>query len=409
MLKKVLYIIFVSLLIISTIAIYIYNRDPTNTGYQDINKEQPYHYNGKQFAGSHTCIPCHESIYKTHTATAHFNTSGLANDKNLFGSFNQQQDRINLAGSQVKLVEELETYYQITKTYDGKILDKSKIDIVIGSGVKGQSHLTFKGDSLYQLQASYFRLTDGWVNSPGFPNQQFQRPVMDNCIKCHVTFAKNENFSGTTNVYDRESFIYGIDCERCHGPAQEHVDFRMENIKTISSDPIVQIGNLPRDRQNDICAQCHAGLRSNQVKDNPFSFVAGENLEKFSRNYNTRRPQYELDVHGNQYGLLKSSACYKNSPIMSCTTCHNSHLNQRGRAEAFNTKCMECHNEIDHLYTEPREISSTQYDDCIKCHMPLFPSKTMNVSIPGESETKAIEIRTHLIGIYIDRVFQKND
>ncbi len=376
-----------------------------DSGYQKLNEVQPFHYNGKQFAGSQSCIPCHESIYKTHTATAHFNTSARANGENLQGSFNGEQDRINLVGSQVKLVAESEDYFQVTKSYPGKILDKSKIDVVIGSGVKGQSHLTFKGDSLYQLQVSYFKLTNGWVNSPGFPNQRFQRPVMDNCIKCHVTFAKNEDVSGMSNVYDKDSFIYGVDCERCHGPSQEHVDFRKGNLKLNTADPIVQIDTLSRNLRDNICAQCHAGLRANQLK-NPFSYVVGEKLEEYSKNYNTRKPEYELDVHGNQYGLLKSSACYKNSPTMSCTTCHDSHLNQREQENVFNGKCMECHKAVQHPHETEMKSSTAQYDNCIKCHMPVFPSKTMNVSLPNTNQEKAIDIRTHLIGIYIDKVYQ---
>jgi len=39
-------------------------------------------YNGLEYAGSQTCITCHEDIYNQHLKTAHFNTSQLAqNDR----------------------------------------------------------------------------------------------------------------------------------------------------------------------------------------------------------------------------------------------------------------------------------------------------------------------------------------
>lgn len=312
--------------------------------YQRLSDALPVHYNGKQFAGSASCIPCHEAIYKTHLKTAHHKTSGLATDENVFGSFNSDKDRIDLVGSRVRMLKESDAFYQQRMDFGSKKTFETRIDMVIGSGVKGQSHLAFKGDSLYQLQASYFTLTDSWINSPGYPNYGFRRPVMDNCIKCHVTFAKNESFSGNTNIYEKNSFIYGIECERCHGPSQEHVDFRTGKTPTDHADPIVGIEALDRQLQMDICAQCHAGLQANQLKGNPFSYIVGENLEDYAKNYYTGKPESELDVHGNQVGLLKSSECFNNSVTMSCTTCHDPHRNQRGDQQHFNAKCIECHN-----------------------------------------------------------------
>lgn len=376
--------------------------------YRTLDLALPVHYNGEQFAGSESCIPCHKTIYLSHTATAHFNTSSPADKENLHGSFSGEENGLNLAGGQVTMVEESGLNYQITRDYRGKLLDKSKIDMVIGSGVKGQSHLTFKGDSLFQLQASYFTLTDDWINSPGFPNYSFQRAVSDNCIKCHVTFAKNAAFSGNSNVYDKDSFIYGVDCERCHGPSQKHVDFRKGLTQNDTLDPIISIASLDRQLQMDVCAQCHAGLRGKIVKGNPFSYVTGEKLEDYTKNYYSKRPESELDVHGNQYGLLKSSACFKESASMSCTTCHDPHKNQRGDVRHFNTICMECHNSPKELHM-PISDETSGFQNCIKCHMPNFPSKTMKVKLKNERSEKSVDVRTHLIGVYVDSLLQKTE
>ena len=69
----------------------------------------------------------------------------------------------------------------------------SKFDIVIGSGVKGQSYLTWKEEELFQLQTSYYTPLDDWVNSPSFPTYQYTRPIGDACLKCHTTFATNRH------------------------------------------------------------------------------------------------------------------------------------------------------------------------------------------------------------------------
>jgi len=43
-----------------------------------------------------------------------------------------------------------------------------RMDIVIGSGVRGQSYLYWHGDQLYELPVSYWSDGSRWINSPGF-------------------------------------------------------------------------------------------------------------------------------------------------------------------------------------------------------------------------------------------------
>ena len=407
MLKRILFgtSILVAL-ILSFLALKHYVNVPDEE-YRELKVELPTHYSGKKFAGSQSCIPCHNDIYKSHISTAHYKTSAPASSENILGSFHGKENHINLAGSLFRMTQDDEGSYQTSETYHGKVLKKSKIDIIIGSGVKGQSYLTFKGDSLYQLQASYFTLTNNWINSPGFPNYSFERPVKDNCIKCHVTFARNEEFSGNANVYDRNSFIYGVDCERCHGPSQEHVNYRTGITNSLNSDPIVRSESLSRKQQMDACAQCHAGLRNNQIKENPFSYIIGDNLEEYSKNYNSNKANPNLDVHGNQYGLLISSQCFKESQDMTCITCHNPHKNQRGTTQYFNDKCISCHNQAEDLHIVDNTSKQLDYSNCIECHMPQSPSNIMKVKSTKDGAENAVNVRSHLIAVYVESILEK--
>ncbi len=358
------------------------------------------HFNGKEFTGSKTCSECHLEIYNDHIRTAHYNTSAPVSPKNMKGSFEKGNNTIELADGLLTMVKDRELFYQKTELKSGKDLPTQKFDIVIGSGVKGQSYLTWDDNSLYQLQASYYPGTNKWFNSPGYPPTAMRRIIDDSCIKCHVTFATNIDFSGMGNRYKKEQIVYGIDCERCHGPSRQHVIHHRSNPQ--EKIPLHTIGysTFTRQQRLDACAQCHSGLRENILKGNSFSYIPGEPLDEHSRNYYTTQSDSTLDVHGNQYGLLIASKCFQKSGTMDCTTCHDPHKNQRGNDTHFIQKCKGCHEPPRAMCTANNGIRNEMKDNCISCHMPSSPSNIMAFQLnPGKNESPVF-IRTHQIDIY---------
>jgi hypothetical protein len=102
-----------------------------------------------------------------------------------------------------------------------------------------------------------------------------------------------------------------------------------------------------------------------------------------------------IDVHGNQTGLLESSKCFIGSK-MDCSTCHDTHLNERDNVKFYVSRCMTCHNQNTHNICKlTNQLSTTILtNNCISCHMPAFSSKLI---IAGQSSTL---IHTHHIAIY---------
>ncbi len=373
-----------------------------------INEEEYYnpevlatHFNGEQFVGSLTCAECHSDIYAAHVQNAHYNTSAPATAKNIKGSFKKGSNTIDLQEEEIVMVKKGKSFYQQTKF---KIANQptlsEKIDIVIGSGVKGQSHLSWEEENLFQLQASYYPPSDSWINSPGFPPQKLKRPIRDGCLKCHVTFATNRDFSGQGNRYDKGKMVYGVDCERCHRPAAKHVIFHRKNPEVKTAKFMLKLDTLSRSRRLDLCAQCHSGPREFIIQGNSFSYLTGENLKEYSRNAYTGRPDNELDVHGNQYGLLTSSKCFQETTQLDCGTCHDPHKNQRGNTVHFNQKCIGCHSPGAAVCTVENAEMTAMSNNCVGCHMPNTPSKTMSVQLTKDSPEAAVYVRTHLIGVY---------
>jgi len=359
------------------------------------------HFNGGRFVGSATCMECHSDIYTTHLETAHFNTSAIANLDNVKGSFEEGSNTLDLKDVAFEMKKNKDSLYQHT-TLKNRSSNKppSKLDIVIGSGVKGQSFLTWENDELYQMQVSYYTPSNDWVNSPSFPTYSYSRPVGDACLKCHMTFATNQNTSKNRNSFDKERMVYGIDCERCHRPGEKHVVYHRNNPEIKEAKYMLRLKDLSRQQRLDACAQCHSGLRIELLKGSPFSYLTGEALSEYSRNHDASISNEKLDVHGNQYGLLTSSECFKQSGTMDCSTCHDPHKNQRGNLNYFNSKCIGCHNTNTSMCTVDTGEKNDKENNCIECHMPTIASKAMQVQLTKDSLETPFYVRSHLIGVY---------
>ena len=106
-----------------------------------------------------------------------------------------------------------------------------RFDITVGPATIGQSYLYWQNQNLFQLPISYFAAADQWSNSPGFPNDVvFDRPITARCMECHTTFMETSpKGSLEPHDFDRNKMILSIDCERCHGPAKQHVEFQTNN------------------------------------------------------------------------------------------------------------------------------------------------------------------------------------
>jgi hypothetical protein len=351
---------------------------------------------GQEFAGSATCQSCHSKIYRSHILTPHFLTSQWASTQSIKGSLDSGKNEF-VYNSHLKVIVEKkgQEIFQVAFSH-GEEAIKKRMDIVVGSGQKGQSYLFWNDSSLYQLPVSYFSPLSQWSNSPGYPSDKvlFNRNVTGRCMECHSTTTKISLKDGL-EIFDPSQLILGIDCERCHGPAARHVSFHRKNPNEKSGHEIISISGLNRQQKIDACALCHSGVRQS-IKP-VFSFATGDKLDEFSQpDYQNDSSRY-LDVHGNQYGLLTASKCFKLTS-MDCSTCHNVHNKESNNLVLFSQRCMNCHQENKNFCTVKNAVDIKK--NCIDCHMPLMPSGKIQLMVSQRHSVIPDLVRTHLIKVY---------
>ncbi|WP_378179022.1 cytochrome c3 family protein [Aquimarina sp. SS2-1] len=402
--KNTLYIISIGIIILGIVLYFVFNPKNANNKSEYIAiTPVATHINGMEFIDSSICIECHQQIVENHYQTAHFNSFQPATKNTIKGSFELGKNTFQLNDNVTfKFIEKNSGFYQepVIGNQDAPFYS-AKMDLVVGSGTKGQSYLMWNKNNLFQLQASYFTPTDSWINSPGAPDQLAPaRPVLERCLECHTTYAQNISDNKNSNQFHRENLVYGIDCQRCHGPVKDHVKYHKQNPEDKIAKHIMKYSSLSRQQRLDACALCHSGLRT-ETTERAFSFMVGDTLKNFSFPDYDESSLGELDVHGNQYGLLKASKCFTNSNSLDCTTCHDPHKKERGNLTMFNQKCMDCHSKLPKPFRcsgDSKEIEKMG-NDCVQCHMPLAKSKTMKIQLPEGNEV-SVDVRTHLIGIY---------
>jgi hypothetical protein len=367
---------------------------------------------GTDYAGSESCIQCHQAQYTLAFHSSHFKATAPATLENVLGNFDKG-DHVFIYDKNTKVVMEKrnDSLYQVLYK-NGKEVESHPYDIVFG--IKhAQTSAFWKNYYTYELPISYYHSLNSWGSSPGYPTDKpnFTREIAKECYACHssniasryITTASDKINMMTMDAetfMDKKTLIYGIDCERCHGPAKEHVKTHLKFPDLKTAQNIVSIKGLSRQQKLDACAICHSGNDKMKMKSR-FQFKPGENLTDYFRGTPSSNDSLHFDVHGNQFGLLAQSKCFQKSEVMDCMTCHNPHENSPTNLASYSKICMSCHQNLKHNETTLKTMSgSLLANNCVECHMPKKNSNAIRFQLSNNKQLSNYILRTHKIGIY---------
>ncbi len=342
-----------------------------------------------KYAGDTSCVICHEEITRRYSGHAMANTlvpASVADPKeksgNRFASFQSGGMTFSLRREGEKLWhrEELEK--------NGKCLvsQEELVSVGMGSGQRGRSYLVEKDGRFFQSPISWYGTKDIWDLSPGFgKDRHFSRNVNAQCLYCHAGESSTvEPFNPKFAPLTKKSL--GIGCERCHGPAADHVNYWFEHAGPPPSeqgqpDPtIVNPKRLEPGPRDSVCNQCHlqGAMRVERRGRTQREFRPGLELEDFWSVLVKHPAVADKFKAVGQVEQMESSQCHqKSGGAMGCITCHDPH----GEPSAVETdnfyrqKCAQCHT-VAGKKGKAKECSApgaerqAKADACARCHMP---------------------------------------
>lgn len=242
------------------------------------------------------------------------------------------------------------------------------------------------------LELSPFELHEG---SPGM-----DMALTGDCLTCHTT-DRPADLEGASRAADGRSVypanalgsgafhhLDAIGCADCHGDTSRH-----RAIATGQDPPregeglgLRRMGELSAAERRDICARCHL---QGEVRTELLSGMA-EGAPRRDRPLTAQIPVLvpvrdptDFRFVG-QMEQLALSPCFRSSPEMTCTTCHDPHTAVRAQGpKSFDSACVSCHggaaaNQAESHCSRDPELTVVRVTGrtprteagCVDCHMP---------------------------------------
>lgn len=385
-------------------------------------QHRPVRVSGDGFVSSDSCRSCHPREYSTWHSSYHRSMTQLATPGAVTGRFAGQTETVQGRRYRLEQVGDeffAEFDFRSEQEREGVLHPRirRKIELVTGSHhMQVYWYSTGHSRRLGMLPIVYLHEVERWVprgsaflEPPGGYSDESGR-WNNGCVDCHTTHGSprgNGEFDFDTQVAE-----FGIACESCHGPAEDHIAAHRDPLHRFAarnddaSDPsIVDPAKLGAHRSTEICGFCHA-ISSPRSEWHARAYRPGDKLGEFWRLTKLHAedesetaaahlssafwPDGMVRTAGREYNGLMATPCYthgRDDQRMSCLSCHQSHQAEDDLREPKdwanyqlalhgrdNRACTQCHVEfvedtalVEHTHHVPGSGGSL----CYNCHMPF--------------------------------------
>ena len=375
--RILLNVVLAAALLFPVMAVYAQDKSDATPGYR------------RGYAGSKSCMECHEKFYGLWATSRH----GLA-----MQPYNAGFAKANLTPQPGDLkIGKLRYRADLAKgvvTETGpKVKKQYKIEQALG-GKNVYYFLTpLPRGRLQTLPIAYDVRSKQWFDTAAsgvrhFPGTGRDQPVSwkdpgytfnTGCYNCHVS-QLSTNYNLKTDTYRTTWAEAGINCETCHGPSAEHNRVMKETPKGRQPKDykVISVMKFTPGQHNATCSGCHAKMSPVTA-----AYLPGDRFFDHYDLVTLEDPDFYPDGRdlGENYTYTSwlMSPCARAGTI-NCVTCHTSSGRYRFKAqEKANDACMPCHeNHVKNTPAHTRHKPDGPANKCISCHMPMTSFAQMN-------------------------------
>jgi hypothetical protein len=165
------------------------------------------------------------------------------------------------------------------------------------------------------------------------------------CFGCHSSGGVSQG------AFTLQSMRPGLDCEHCHSGGNAHMEAMAKGKPAVTPK---KLGQLSAEDMSENCGACH-------------------------RTWNAvvrMRTWGEVNVRFQPYRLANSKCFLGNDRRISCTACHNPHINLVRGDASYDRQCLACHGASSLAGAAAPKSCPIADRNCVGCHMP-------KVELPG--------------------------
>lgn len=371
------------------------------------------------YVGSQACRGCHAEISNMYATHPMAQSAGMIGGEPIIEDYANATRFETRPGCEyfVERTDDAVWHHQRVTDLQGHPLYDLAVQIVayVGSGQHGRSYLIERDGQFLMSAVSWYTGKKTWDLSPGYrpeQHQRFERQIGDACLACHI--GRTAPSGEERDTYQNPAILEAsIGCERCHGPAGEHVRWHEAHPRSpvdrgavptsegapVGSDVIVNPAKLGPVARHAVCSQCHLQgdrrvLRPGRTEND---FRPGMALSDiwvtFTKTGAVADGRVIAVSHDEQ---MRQSQCFQQtSGWFGCTSCHDPHQRSSGAEQAlfYRSRCLKCHadespspdSKSGRPCSESRErrFADSMQDSCIACHMPRLAAD----DVPHTSQT----------------------
>lgn len=390
------------------------------------------------YVGAAACQECHPNNHASWHASYHRTMTQVATPQTALGDFDDATVTTPHDGRTYELTIQGDHLQVEVNTPDDLVVIErpdlpNPMTVVMSTGAHHMQvywYATGQGRTLGMLPIVHLNEAHRWVPRSHLflqPPSEIQSRVIQGhgadfgrwnsiCIKCHATNGRPRLLG--ENTVDTQVADFGISCESCHGPGEQHISMqrlRLSGEGMDELDPIVNPRELSHQRSSEVCGQCHSSHHlkypstAATVNLHGFPYRPGDELaatillagqdEETHAWMATHSHQNEAEiaislehefwsdgmvrVGGLEFTGLQASACYVNGTA-SCLSCHAMHpgaddpreLSQWANDQlrpgmGGDSACTQCHSDARYASDEhTHHVADSAGSRCMNCHMP---------------------------------------